>query len=88
MHVDADLAPRVDLDEVIADLVGDLKELRAGTLSVKDARARAELAREVMRGFRLVIEARKFLAMNAKPIREIGSAADSEPSKRRGKNHL
>lgn len=85
MHVDSDLAPRVDLDEVIADLVGDLKELRAGALSVKDARARAALAREVMRGFRLVIEARKFLAMNAKPIREIGSGADPEPPKRRGR---
>lgn len=71
MHIDPEVSPRVDLDEIIADLVGDLRELRAGKLSTKDARVRAELAREVMRGFRLVIEARKFLAQNAKPIRAI-----------------
>lgn len=80
MHVDADIAPRVDLDEIIADLVGDLKGLRSGAISVKDARARAEIAREIMRGFRLVIEARKFLMANAKTVPGI-EGPEAKPAK-------
>lgn len=85
MHIDSDIAPRVDLDEIIADLLGDLKAVRVGTISLRDARVRAEIAREIMRGFRLVIEARKFIAANAKPIPEITAGPDVTSPKRGGR---
>lgn len=64
----ASIPERLSLDDVILGLVSDLKGLRAGTVSVRDARARADLGREILRGVRLVIEAQKFMEGHAKQI--------------------
>ena len=61
------LADQLDLKRVIGGLIGDLDDLRAGTISVRDARARADLAREILRGVRLIVEAQKFLSGQALP---------------------
>ena len=53
------LAHRFDLMEFTDSLVADLRALRAGSISVQDARVRADLARQVLRSISLVIQARK-----------------------------
>lgn len=62
------LADRFQLEMVILGLAGDLESLRQGAISVDDARARAELAKQIMNGVRMVINAQKFLAANAIPF--------------------
>lgn len=57
-----------DLESVIKGLAFDLTELRAGRISVEDAKARAELGKQIMNGVRLVINARKSLESNARQI--------------------
>lgn len=62
------ISDRLDLDSIIRGLVGDLKDFREGLISSRDARIRAELAREILRGVRLVIEAQKFMEGRALPV--------------------
>lgn len=71
----ASLAERLDLATFIAGLLGDLKALRAGQISNRDAHARAELARQVLRGVHYVVTAQKFIEGRALP-------AQTEPQKR------
>lgn len=61
----APLAERFRLEDVILGLSSDLDALRAGVISVEDARVRAELAKQVMNGVRMVINAQKFLEQRA-----------------------
>jgi hypothetical protein len=42
--------------------------LRQGKISVEDARVRAELAKQVMNGLRLVINAQKYLEARARLV--------------------
>lgn len=74
----SDVSERLNLDEIILGLVEDLKALRRNEISVRDARARADLGREILRGVRLVIEARKFIAGKALPLN------DATPKHKRG----
>lgn len=62
------LSERLNLQDLIADLVGDLKQLRAGQISVREARARADLAKQILRGVHYAINAQKFLADQAKVL--------------------
>ncbi len=62
------VADRFDLDRVIVGLVKDLEDLRAGRISVDDARARADLAKQVMNGVRTVVNAQRYLEGRARPI--------------------
>lgn len=55
------LSDRFSLDAVIIGLSGDLEALRAGRISVEDARVRAEIAKQIMNGVRLVVNAQKFI---------------------------
>lgn len=55
------LSDRFSLDAVIIGLSGDLEALRAGLISVEDARVRAEMAKQIMNGVRLVVNAQKFI---------------------------
>lgn len=64
------LAERLDLAQFIAGLVSDLKMLRAGQISNRDAQARAELARQVLRGVHYVVTAQKFIEGRALPVPE------------------
>lgn len=55
------ISDRFSLDAVILGLASDLESLRAGRISVEDARVRAEMAKQIMNGVRLVVNAQKFL---------------------------
>ena len=61
------LSERLDLASFIAGLVTDLKQLREGKISNRDAHARAELARQVLRGVHYVVTAQKFIEGRAIP---------------------
>lgn len=61
------LARRFDLMKFTDDLAADLRALRAGTISVQDARVRADLARQVLRSIGFVITAQKMLEGKALP---------------------
>lgn len=61
------LSDRLDLGTLIAGLLGDLKDLRAGKISIREAHARAELARQVLRGVHYVVTAQKYLDGRALP---------------------
>jgi hypothetical protein len=62
------MAEALNLAELITGLVGDLKDLRTGKISVREAHARAELARQVLRGVHYVVTAQKFIEGQAKRI--------------------
>lgn len=55
------LSDRLGLEGVIIGLVSDLDALRAGLISVEDARVRAEMSKQILNGVRLVVNAQKFL---------------------------
>ena len=75
------LAEGLNLQTFIAGLVNDLDELRAGKISTRDAQARALLAKQVLRGVHYVVQARKFLEMEARRLPDPGfrpAAPDGE----------
>lgn len=78
------LDQQFDLAGLVRGLVGDLRELRAGIISVPDAKARAELARQALRGVHYVVTAQKFLAGAAKMITNEAVDEETKPSKRKG----
>lgn len=62
-----DTADRYSLDMIVKGIADDLIALRAGQISIKDAQARALLAKQYMNGVRLVMNARQSLEAAAKP---------------------
>lgn len=58
----------IDLMEFTKGLIGDLDGLRAGRVSVQQARATAELARQVIRAMHLVVTAQKLIETRALPV--------------------
>ncbi|APH71422.1 hypothetical protein [Aquibium oceanicum] len=62
----APISERFHLDEMIDGLASDLRELRAGKISVREANARAALAKQILRGVHYVVVAQKFLSEQAK----------------------
>ncbi len=58
----------VSLTGLAASLVEDYHLLRQGKLSVREARARANLAREAMRAVHLQFEGLRFMSEQAKQI--------------------
>ncbi|WP_230463306.1 hypothetical protein [Sphingobium sp. Cam5-1] len=62
-----DVGDRYSLDMIVKGIADDLVALRAGRISIKDAQARALLAKQYMNGVRLVINARKSLEGDARP---------------------
>lgn len=67
-HEASSLGERFNIDDAIRGLAQDLKELRAGKISVENALTRAALARQMFNGVRLVIQGQRMLAEKAKPI--------------------
>lgn len=57
---------RFALDSVILGLASDLEELRARKITISDAQARAELAKQIFNGVRLAINANKLLSERAR----------------------
>lgn len=68
-----DTADQYSLDTIVKGIADDLIALRAGRISIKDAQARALLAKQYMNGVRLVMNARQSLEDHAKPARLPGS---------------
>lgn len=77
------LSQRFKLDELIDGLADDLKLLRAGKISVREANARALLAKQILRGVHYVVVAQKFLAGQAKLVPPDGSAPTAKPEGRK-----
>ena len=51
----------LNIADIVKGLVGDLEDLRANRITVVDARARAKLAHEIMRGIGQIVTAQKFI---------------------------
>jgi hypothetical protein len=62
------LSERLSLEEIIAGLADDLVALRAGRITTGEAKARAALAHEIMRGVNLVVKAGALFEARAKQI--------------------
>lgn len=62
------LGDKFSLETVIQGLSEDLAALRSGKISVDDARVRAELAKQVFNGVRLVVSAQKYLSQQARLV--------------------
>ena len=60
------LSARFKLDELIDGLADDLRALRSGKISVREANARAALAKQILRGVHYVVVAQKYLSEQAK----------------------
>lgn len=62
------MAERFNLMTFTDDLIGDLRALRSGRISVRDAHARAELAKQVLRAVHYVVTAQRYLGDRALPV--------------------
>ena len=66
-----------NLDETLTsftlELIGDLKALRAGKITIAEARVRAQLAREILRAVHLQLQGMKFLSDTAKTRGQLGA---------------
>jgi len=81
---------RFNLEDVVAGLVKDLSLLRAGKITVNDAKTRGELGKQILRGVGLFLQGEKMLDMKllaappaqpeAEPEAEAGSA-EAHPAK-------
>lgn len=71
----------ISLTRFAQGLMADVRAHRAGTLSTREARVRAMLAREALRAVHLELEGRKFMAMTARDVG--GGSALPAPVKRR-----
>lgn len=58
----------IDLAKFTKDLIGDLNGLRSGRVSIPQARASAELARQIIRSMHLVVSAQKLIESRAKSV--------------------
>jgi len=61
------LNDRFDLESLIRALVQDLNELRAGKINIRDAHARAVLAKEILRGVHYAVVAQRYFEERALP---------------------
>lgn len=62
----SDVSDNYCLDAIVKGIADDLLALRSGAISIKDAQARALLAKQYMNGVRLVLNARHSLENTAK----------------------
>lgn len=88
-QIQGELTARFDLMTFTDSLIEDLQLLRSGKISVRDAMARAEIAKQVLRSAGLVVSARKYLSDAAKPAAPAVSPNDTypvPPRTRRGKH--
>jgi len=76
MSETTDVAGPYSLDAIVKGIADDLIALREGRISIKDAQARALLAKQYMNGVRLVINARQSLEGNAKALPSRRGARD------------
>ena len=63
----SDLGTALDLRQFTLGIINDLERLRAGQISVPDARARADLAKQALRAIGYIITAEKMIEQRALP---------------------
>lgn len=64
----APVADQLGMARIIAGLVSDLDQLRAGEISVSDAVARAAVAKQIFNGVRIFLNGAKLLSELAEPV--------------------
>jgi hypothetical protein len=69
-----DIGAEFDVANIVRALNQDLLDLRAGRISVQDAKVRADLAKQMFNGLRMIVTAQKFLSQKAKPANQIEAA--------------
>ena len=69
-----DIGAEFDVANIVRALNQDLLDLRAGRISVQDAKVRADLAKQMFNGLRMIVTAQKFLSHKAKPANQIEAA--------------
>ena len=62
------IAKRFNLMEFTDDLIRDLEELRDGKISIREAQARAELAKQALRAVGMIVAAQKFIEGRAQEL--------------------
>ena len=67
-YVSAPVTEQLGITGIIAGLVTDLEQLRAGQISVNDALARSMLAKQIFNGVRIYLNGTKLLSDNAKAL--------------------
>lgn len=73
----SDIADNYSLETIVRGIADDLVALRAGTISIRDAQARALLAKQYMNGVRLVLNARNSLEQSALPASQAAAIGDT-----------
>jgi len=69
----------LDIESIIGGLVKDMNSLRSGDISVTQARASADLGRQVFAGIRVMLQARRVLDNEAINVTSIeGPASDKK----------
>lgn len=82
------LTQRFNLGDFTDSLIDDLNQLRAAKISIRDAQARAQLARQVLRSVHYFVIAQKFLEQTTPllPAQNAdGSPVEPSASAKRGK---
>lgn len=64
----ADIGENFDVPAIIRGLSSDLADLRAGKISAKDAQVRADIAKQIFNGLRLVVSAQRYLSAKARKV--------------------
>lgn len=77
------LTQRFDLGRFVDHLLEDYEQLRQGVISIPEARARADSARQVLRGVRQYVELAKHLE-RAAPVLPAPREPDEEGNGRTG----
>lgn len=74
-YVNAPVSAKLNLEEIINGLAGDLKELREGKITIGDAQARALLAKQIFNGVRIYLNGMSLLSGSAKEVRAVGKSS-------------
>lgn len=64
----SNIGSEFDIPAVIRGLHQDMLDLRAGKITAKDAQVRADLAKQMFNGLRIVVQAQKFLSARMKSL--------------------
>ncbi|SOC42479.1 hypothetical protein SAMN05892877_11021 [Rhizobium subbaraonis] len=63
-----DIGSAFDVPAIIRGLHQDLVELRMGGITVTEAKVRAEIAKQIFSGLRLVVQTQRYLSEKAKTV--------------------
>ena len=70
----------INISNIVTGLVADLEGLRAGTVTIPQARARSQVAHEIFRGVNLVIAGQRIIEGHAKALNAL-----PKPQAKRGR---